>query len=99
MEKEKLQSWLEFAKWFVGSGAIVWSTFIIDAGFKDREINVKEMEHYFNYMTYVTSDKQVGELRAIAEFYKTISISEPVRKRWELYYGIVDDKYKLVLAQ
>jgi tetratricopeptide (TPR) repeat protein len=99
MNTEILKTWLDFIKWAVGSVAVVIAVKIIDAGFQDREINVREMDHYLKYMTYITNDKQVGELRSIAEFYKTISISKPVRERWEAYYVIVDARYAVAKKQ
>src|SRR5205085_12409215 len=93
MDKEKLGAWLEFAKWFIGSVALVWAIKIIDAGFQDREINIKEFSQYDKYMSYITTSEKISERLAIAEFYKTVSLSNPVRERWTAYYELIKPQY------
>lgn len=99
MDKDKFIAVLEFLKWFIGSVALVWAIKIVDAGFQDREINIKEFSQYDKYMSYITTSDKIGERIAIAEFYKTVSLSVPVRDRWTAYYDLIKPQYEKFIVE
>ena len=101
MSDERLKIWLELGKWSIGSVAIVIATIIIDSGFKDRQINVTEMEQYYKFINYVANSDSngLGKLRSIAEFYKIMTISEKAKECWESYYDTINRRYNINLAK
>lgn len=90
---EKLKIWIDFFKWIIVSIVLFLITTKIDEGFRDREISIKETEHYDTYMDYIINSDKIAERRELAQFLAIVTVSEPIRERWEEYFKITNKIY------
>ncbi|MEO8149047.1 MAG: hypothetical protein ABI723_15480 [Bacteroidia bacterium] len=98
MSEEKLKIVIDIVKWIIGSVVLVIVTTIIDTGFKEREMAIKEMAKFDSYIDMVTSADKLVERKRLAQFFKTMTISKDVQARWSDYYEIVSKEYDDTLA-
>lgn len=98
MTEERLKIWIDVLKWLIGSVVLVIVTTIIDKGFKEREMVIKEMAKYDTYIDMVTSADKLVERRKLAQFFKTMTLNEDVQLRWSDYYDLVNKEYEDTLA-
>jgi septal ring factor EnvC (AmiA/AmiB activator) len=68
-------------------------TKIIDSGFKDREIGMKEINTYDRYTKLITDYNRIAERRMLAQFFANVSPSDEIRKGWQRYYEEVNNEY------
>jgi hypothetical protein len=91
---ERLKIWLDLLKWAVASVGIVIATLIIDSGFKDREIGIKELSLYNDHVDLVTNSENVAQRRLLAQYFAYVTPSDKLRERWQAYFEIVDREYQ-----
>ncbi|WP_186756860.1 hypothetical protein [Echinicola salinicaeni] len=99
MTDERLKIWIGLLRWAVASVGLVIMTTIINAGFKDREIGITELQEYDKYVSIVTDNSKISEKRLLAQYFSHITPSEKLREGWESYYEAVDKEYKDLMAQ
>ena len=93
MTNERLKMWIDLGKWFIVSVLLVLMTKIIDAGFKDREVGMKEIKTYDRYTKLITDYNRIAERRMLAQFFANVSPSDEIRKGWQRYYEEVNREY------
>lgn len=93
MTNERLKMWIDLGKWSIVSVGLVLMTKIIDTGFKDREVGMKEITTYDRYTKLITDHNRIAERRMLAQFFANVSPSEEIRKGWERYYEEVNKEY------
>ncbi len=93
MTNERLKMWIDLGKWFIVSVGLVVMTKIIDSGFKDREIGMKEINTYDRYTKLITDYNRIAERRMLAQFFANVSPSDEIRKGWQRYYEEVNKEY------
>lgn len=93
MTNERLKMWIDLGKWSIVSVGLVLMTKIIDTGFKDREVGMKEITTYDRYTKLITDHNRIAERRMLAQFFANVSPSEEIRKGWERYYEQVNKEY------
>ncbi|MFN5706389.1 MAG: hypothetical protein ACK45U_11115 [bacterium] len=93
MTNERLKMWIDLGKWFIVSVGFVLMTKIIDTGFKDREIGMKEITTYDRYTKLITDYNRIAERRMLAQFFANVSPSDEIRKGWQRYYEEVNKEY------
>lgn len=86
----------DFLKWIIGSVVLVLITTIIDSGLKSRDIGVKESELYSKFMTdSIIFNQNIRRKYELARFFKSVSVSEEVRKGWIIYFEEIKAEYKV----
>lgn len=86
----------DFLKWIIGSVVLVLITTIIDSGLKSRDIGVKEGELYSKFMTdSIIFNENIRRKYELARFFKSVSVSEEVRKGWVIYFEEIKAEYKV----
>jgi len=90
----RLKFWVDLAKWFIVSVALVVVADIIDAGFRKRTADLAEMKFYNEYVTslVVLNPSPVNRL-LLAEYFICVSPTEQWRSRWQTYYDSVYPDY------
>jgi hypothetical protein len=96
---EKLKIWIDLGKWAIASVAMVIITQIIDAGFKDREVGLNEIQEYNKYVTLVTDYNKIAERRLLAQYFAYVTPSDKLREGWMDYYKIIDEEYMALLKE
>ena len=91
---DKLDKYIEFAKWAVASVALVIIAQVIDAGFKDRQAGITEIQQYGNYVDMVVSTDGIGKRWRLAQYFSLVTASKDLRDRWIAYYDVIDKEYK-----
>ena len=90
----KLKFWIDLAKWFIVSVALVVTTLIIDTGFKERAADLTELKFYDKYITELTVlNSNPANKIMLAEYLLCISPSIDLRKRWKAYYDTIYPDY------
>lgn len=88
---EKTKYWIELAKWFIVSVALVLISNIVNWNFTSRDKSFDEVKFYSEkYMTelIVLNDK-VGPRYKLAQFFKSVTVNEDQRDGWIRYYDDV----------
>lgn len=92
---EKTKYWIELAKWFIVSVALVLITNIVNWNFTSRDKSFDEVKFYSEkYMTelIVLNDK-VGPRYKLAQFFKNVTVNKDQRDGWARYYSDVKKEY------
>jgi hypothetical protein len=92
---EKTKYWVELAKWFFVSVALVLITNIVNWNFTSRDKSFDEVKFYSEkYMTelIVLNDK-VGPRFKLAQFFKNVTVNKDQRDGWKRYYDDVKAEY------
>ncbi len=91
---QRLKFWIDFMKWFIVSVALVVVTTIIDWGFRDREAGLAELKFYDRYVTnLVVLNPSPVQKRQLALYFSTVTPSEKLRERWQVYYDSLYSDY------
>jgi septal ring factor EnvC (AmiA/AmiB activator) len=93
MTNERLKMWIDLGKWSIVSVGLVLMTKIVDNGFKDREVGLKEITTYDRYTKLITDYNRIAERRMLAQFFANVSPSDEIRKGWQRYYEEVNKEY------
>ncbi|MBL7111105.1 MAG: hypothetical protein ISS19_04105 [Bacteroidales bacterium] len=90
----KLKFWIDLAKWFIVSVALVVATKVIDTGLRNRTADLAELKFYDKYITelIVLNPDPVNKIM-MAEYIICVSPSEKIRKRWKVYYDSIYPEY------
>lgn len=95
---ERFKYYVDFAKWFIVSVALVVVTLIIDAGFKDRAAGLSELQQYDKYVTQlIVLNEEVGPRRLLAQYFANVTASDKLRERWQEYYKLLDGEYIILM--
>ncbi|MFH1296273.1 MAG: hypothetical protein ABIJ04_03250 [Bacteroidota bacterium] len=89
-----LKFWIDLAKWFIVSVALVVATKVIDTGFRNRAADLAELQFYDQYITelIVLNPDPVNKIM-LAEYIMCVSPSEKIRERWKVYYDSIYPEY------
>jgi hypothetical protein len=86
---------LDYIKWVIPSVCIVLITLIIDKGFQDRELTIKEMEHYNKFVEQIVDTSGFGTNRAkkkqIADFFSRVALTDRFKNGWKEYNTYLED--------
>lgn len=93
MTNERLKMWIDLGKWSIVSVGLVLMTKIIDTGFRDREVGLKEVTTYDRYTKLITDNNRLAERRMLAQFFANVSPSDEIRKGWQRYYEEINKEY------
>jgi hypothetical protein len=85
--------WIELIKWFVASVVIVVVTMIIDAGFREREAGIKEMEVYDRYVEIILKADNIEQRWKLCEYFSIVTPTERLRLRWQAYKDTISADY------
>lgn len=95
---EKFKYYVDLAKWFIVSVALVVMTTIIDAGFRDRSAGLSEIQQYDKYVTeLIVLNEEVGPRRLLAQYFANVTASDKLRKQWQEYYKVLDGEYTVLM--
>jgi hypothetical protein len=99
-DQGKLKLWMDLAKWFLGSFAVVIVTMIVDYGFRDRAAGLQEIQQYDKYATelIILNDNPKNK-RMLAQYFSHVVPSARLREGWTAYYHVVDSEYRAFLRQ
>jgi len=92
-EKERFKEWMGFAKFFLGTVILGLVASLISYHIQNREIEIKEMEQLGSYMEQAI-DENLAVQKRFAEYFSTVTTSKKLRKRWDEYENIVDQKIR-----
>ena len=92
MENDKLKIWLDFSKFFFGTVVIGFISLVVKTGFENREMAIKESDQIGKYVE-IALREDVGARMRFAEYFKTVSMSDGYRQRWNAYYEIVNAEF------
>jgi len=91
---QRMKLWIDLAKWFITSVAIVVATMIIDWGFKDRQAGLAELKFYNNYVTeLIVLNPSPVQKRMLAQYFACVTPSEKLRQQWVVYYDSLYREY------
>lgn len=93
MTNERLKMWIDLGKWSIVSVGLVLMTKIIDSGFKDREVGLKEVTTYDRYTKLITDNNRLAERRMLAQFFANVSPSDEIRSGWQRYYEEINKEF------
>jgi len=93
MTDERLQIWVGFAKFFLGTFAIGVATLLINSEIQDREIELKEMDQLGKFVSHALTE-DVGVRLRFAQYFSSVTRSEGLKKGWTDYVAIVEREYK-----
>lgn len=92
--KSNLQLWIDLAKWFITSVAVVVATMIIDYGFKDRQAGLAELKFYDKYVTeLIVLNSNPVQKKMLAQYFACVTPTEKLRERWIIYHDSVYKEY------
>lgn len=95
---ERFKYYVDLAKWFIVSVALVVMTTIIDAGFRDRSAGLSEIQQYDKYVTeLIVLNEEVGPRRLLAQYFANVTASDKLRKQWQEYYKLLDSEYTVLM--
>ncbi|HEY0057556.1 MAG TPA: hypothetical protein VGB56_00390 [Flavisolibacter sp.] len=95
---ERFKYYVDLAKWFIVSVALVVMTTIIDAGFRDRSAGLSEIQQYDKYVTeLIVLNEEVGPRRLLAQYFANVTASDKLRKQWQAYYKLLDGEYTVLM--
>lgn len=100
---ERLQLWLGFIKFILGTFTIGIITTFINYHIQQKEIKLKEIEQQRaielkeqeqlgNFIQHALQE-DIGTRKRFAEYFSTVTRSKELRDRWSSYYEIVRDEY------
>lgn len=99
MTDERLKIWIDLGKWAVVSVGLVIMTKIIDTGFKDREVGIKEINEYDKYVSLVTDNNKISERRLLAQYFAHVTPSKTLQKGWQSYFNTIDEEYQALVEE
>ncbi|MFH1161022.1 MAG: hypothetical protein V1733_08755, partial [bacterium] len=92
---QRLKYWIDLTKWFIASVVLVTVTTIINWGFRDREAGLAELKFYDRYVTeLIVLNPNPVQKRMLAQYFASVTPSEKLRERWEIYYDSVYIEYR-----
>ena len=91
LDEKHLKLWLDFAKFLLGSVVVALVTFMVDAGFKYREIAIKEQEYLAKFKEEALDDKIEVRIR-LAEYFSKVTVTSEHRERWKAYLDLLVKK-------
>ena len=89
----RLLDYIELIKWFIGSILLVVITIIIDKGFKERSAGIQEMQAFDKYVEIILKADNIEERWKLSEFFSTVTPTERLRNKWEIYKKIISTDY------
>lgn len=98
MTEERLQTWLGFAKFLLGTFALGLVTTLINNAIQKREVELKEQEQVGQFLQHALHE-DVGVRRRFAQYFSTVTRSDELRKGWTAYYGVVEQEYEEARAE
>lgn len=90
---------IDLAKWFIVSVVLVVVALEVNSGITNREIDIKELTFFDKYVNIVIANNNVGAKRELALFFKIVSPTENLRKRWENYYNVANQEFNEYLKK
>jgi len=91
----ELIKWVtDLLKWIIGSGAIVWATFIIDKGFKERSAGIQEMQAFDKYVEVILEADNIEKRWKLSEFFSTVTPTDRLRDKWVEYKKLINNEYE-----
>lgn len=92
---ERIKYWVEFAKWFLASVALVLTSSIVSWNFTSRDKSFEEVKFYSDkYMTeLIVFNDQIGPRYKLAQFFKNVTVDKKQRQGWERYFEEVKEEF------
>ncbi len=84
MNDERWKSLLSFAQFMLGTVIVGVFGTIINHQIQTREVEIKEQEQISKNLTTVLSSNAADKL-LMAQFYATVTRSDDIRERWQIY--------------
>jgi hypothetical protein len=85
-------------KWVIGSGALVWATWIIDNGFKERTAGIQEMQAFDKYVEVILKADNIDARWRLAQFFSTVTPTDRLRERWVAYKNLIEPDYNKFIS-
>jgi len=98
METARVEKIIDLGKWFIASVAIVVGATIIADNFKEREQDIKEFEVFDKYVSTITEADGVEKRWQLAEYFSIVSPDGELRRSWERYKKVVEERRDDYLA-
>lgn len=95
---DRLNAWLSFLKFFLGSVVLSTLALIINSNLKKRELENREMDLVGKYIEYALT-KEVGDRKRFSEYFATVIRSNEQRERWQAYDSLVTVEYQAMLQE
>jgi hypothetical protein len=91
---DKQKFWIENIKWFVASVLIVVIALIVDSGFKRRELKLKEIDRYDEFVKLlVANSDNIGAQYKLASFYTRFCTYDDIKEEWKTYLSELKKDY------
>jgi hypothetical protein len=90
---DRLQLWLGFWKFFLGTFAIGLITLLVNHQIQQRELEMKEQDAMGHFLDQALV-ADVALRHRLAEYFSNVTRSESMRTRWKAYYDVVDVEYR-----
>ena len=95
MNVETLKVLVGFAKFFLGSVVVALITFWVNAGFKDREIALSELEFLAQFKSEALNE-DIEVRRRLAEYFSHLTLGEEMRQRWAEYLELIESQTRRI---
>lgn len=92
-KSEELKLWLDFLKWFMVSVVISLVTVILGWKLDERNQGLSEIQQYDKHVDMIVQAENLEKRRLLAQFFSSVTVSEPLKKGWEDYYKTVNDEF------
>jgi len=93
MDNERLQIWLNFSKFILGSVVLGSITLMVNSRIQEREVEIKEMEQLGTFVDKAIDDS-VYIRRRFAKYFSTVTRSKEIRGRWEIYAAAIEAEFE-----
>lgn len=93
MTDERLNIWLGFAKFLLGTFALGLVSTLINSAIQERELELKEQEQIGEFLQHAL-DQDVGVRKRFAQYFATVTRSEVLRTRWQEYSDLVEIEFQ-----
>lgn len=84
MTEERWKTWMSFAQFILGTVVVGIFGTVINSQIQTREVEIKEQEQISKNLGTVLSTNAADKL-LMAQFYASVTRSDEIRKRWEIY--------------
>ena len=92
MDKDRLNLWLGFGKFFLGTVVLGLVTTFVNNKIQEREIELKELDQLGQFMVHAL-DEDVGKRRRFAQYFARVTRSSELRSGWERYEQLVQKEF------
>lgn len=91
MENARLQIWINFGQFLLGTFALGAVTLMVNSKIQEREVEIREQQQITTVLDSAMKEK-VGDRLLLARFFSTVTRSDTIRARWKVYRDEVEQE-------